>query len=206
VLDRCQTPYFIRKSLKREVYLDDLATRSGDPDMFIIEGFEGRYYKDHSEFSRAVDVRIDFEQVILQMAEKYMDSHEHLIALYYVTTTVKPDDAASLAGRGGTRKSWWLSAFVKPIREEIAQLLGMFVPTRLNWKKKFIAGDEDPFWQVVDTYKGRQQTNMVEVLCGLVEHESCKSMQKRLNKPKHMIFMYRRNAHEALRKAYNCSA
>lgn len=206
VLDRTRTPYFIRRAVTREVYLDDLATRSGDPDEFVIEGYEGRYYKEHSEFSRAIDIRIDFENVIKQVAEKYMSSHAHLIALYYITTDVKPDDAAELAGRGGTKKSWWLTSIVKPMREELAELLGVFVPTKLDWKKKFINGDEAPFWEVVDKFKGRQSYRMVEVLCGMCEHESCKSMAERLELPLHMIHMYRRKAHEELRKAYRCSA
>ena len=126
VLDRTRTPYFARRAVTREVYLDDLATRSGDPDEFVIEGYEGRYYKAHSEFSRAVDIRIDFEDAMQQMAEKYMDSHAHLIALYYITTEVSPDDAAELADRGGTKKSWWLTSIVKPMREELAELLGLF--------------------------------------------------------------------------------
>jgi hypothetical protein len=206
VLDRTRTPYFVRRAVSREVYLDDLATRSGDPDEFVIEGYEGRYYNEHSEFSRAIDIRIDFENVIQQMAEKYMDSHAHLIALYYITTEVTPDDAAELAGRGGTKKSWWLTSIVKPMREELAELLGVFVPTKLDWKKKYISGDEAPFWGVVDKFKGRQAHRMVEVMCGMAEHENCKSMASRLHLPLHMIHFYRRKAHEELRKAYRCSA
>jgi hypothetical protein len=206
VLDRTRTPNFVRKAINREIYLDDLATRSDDPDEFMIDGYEGRYYTEHSEFSRAIDIRIDFENVIQHMAEKYSDSLPHLVALYYITTNVSPDDAAELAGRGGTKKSWWLTSVVKPMREELAELLGVFVPTKLGWKKKFIGGDEGPFWQVVDTYKGRQAHRMVEVLCGMSEHENCKSMAQRLDLPMHMVHMYRRQAHEALRKAYRCSA
>jgi hypothetical protein len=192
--------------MSREIYLDDLATRSGDPDAFIIEGYEGRYYTEHSEFSRAIDIRIDFEDVIKQMTEKYMDSLPHLAALYYITTEITPDDAAELAGRGGTKKSWWLTSVVKPMREELAELLGVFMPSRLNWKKKFSSGDEGPFWQVVDMFRGRQAHNMVEVLQGIAEHENCKSMAARLELPMHMVFFYRRQAHEELRKAYRCSA
>ena len=206
VLDRTRTPYFVRRAVSREVYLDDLAIRSGDPDEFVLEGYEGRYYKEHSEFSRAVDIRIDFECVIQQMAEKYMHSQAHLVALYYITTEVRPDDAAELAGRGGTKKSWWLTSIVKPMREELAKLLGVFVPTKLDWKKKFISGDEAPFWELVDKLKGRQSYRMVEVMCGMAEHENCKSMAARLDLPLHMVHMYRRKAHEELRKAYRCSA
>jgi hypothetical protein len=33
-----------RKFYRREMYLEELATRSGDPDEFIIDGYEGRFY------------------------------------------------------------------------------------------------------------------------------------------------------------------
>lgn len=121
VLDRTRVPGFVNRSIRREVYLDDLATRSGDPDEFIIEGYEGRYYADRSEYSRAIDIRLDFEQIIQIIADKYQDSHAHLVALYYITTDVSPHDAVSLAGRGGTKKSSWLTSVVKQIREELAK-------------------------------------------------------------------------------------
>ena len=100
-----------RKFYRREMYLEDLATRSGDPDEFIIDGYEGRFYTGHSDYSRHVDLRIDLERAIQHMAEKYIDSLPHLAALYYITTSVGPDDAAAIAGRSGTKKSWWLVSF-----------------------------------------------------------------------------------------------
>ena len=129
-----------------------------------------------------------------------MHSHAHLIALYYIATGVKPDDAAELAG--GSKKNWWLTSIVKPVREEFAELLNVFVSTKLNWKKKFIRGDECPFWSVVDKFKGRQSHRMVEVLHGMAQLESCRSMAARLDLPMHIIHMYRRKAYDELRKAY----
>ena len=81
VLDRTRTPYFARRAVTREVYLDDLATRSGDPDEFVIEGYEGRYYKAHSEFSRAVDIRIDFEDAFttVHFLRKGLRGHQNLL-------------------------------------------------------------------------------------------------------------------------------
>ena len=102
VLDRTRTPAFVRRAYRREVYLEDLAIQSGDPDEFIIEGYEGRYFKDHSEFSRAIDIRVDFEFVIQHLVEKYKDSLPHLAALYYITTDVSV-------------QAWWQTRIVKPI-------------------------------------------------------------------------------------------
>jgi DNA-directed RNA polymerase specialized sigma24 family protein len=173
VLNRVRTPYFIRRLSQREVYLEELAERSGEPDAFIIEGFEGRYYKDHAEFARAVDIRIDFEQVIAQMAEKYADSQPHLAALYYITTDVSLKEAAALAGRSGSKQAWWQTSIVKPRREELAELLQMFVPTRLNWKKKFIGGNREPFEKLVEYHRQDEGSAMYQVLYGMGEHETC---------------------------------
>lgn len=118
----------------------------------------------------------------------------------------RPDDAATLAGRGGTKKCWWLTDIVKPIREELAEKLSIFVPAKQNWKTKFFSGDETPFWQLVDKLKAGEAYHMVEVICGLSLHENCKSMAERLDLPIYIVHMYRRMAHEELRKVYRCSA
>jgi DNA-directed RNA polymerase specialized sigma24 family protein len=206
VLNRTRLPAFVRQSAEREVYLDDLASVSDDPDDFMIEGYEGRHYMGHSEFSQAVDLRLDFEQAIYQIAEKYQDHPIYLIALYYIITDVSLDDASSLAGHGGKKKSGWLTHVVKPIREELAEKLGIVISTNDSWKDRFINGDERPFWNVVDRFKAQEAYNMVEVICGLSNHENCRSMASRLDLPIHQVHMYRRKAHQSLRQAYHCSA
>ncbi len=45
-----------------------------------------------------IDIRIDVEQIMRKLAEKYADSFKHLVALYAVTTQVTRQDAAALAG------------------------------------------------------------------------------------------------------------
>jgi len=97
-------PQIFRKVYRHEVYLDDLATRSGDPDEFVIDGFDHGHSNRHAAFAEAVDLRIDIERAIGETAEKYIDSLPHLAALYYITTEVGPDDAAAIAGKGGTKK------------------------------------------------------------------------------------------------------
>jgi hypothetical protein len=195
-----------RKFYRREMYLEEMATRSGNPDEFIIDGYEGRYYIGHSDYSRHVDLRIDLERVIRHMAEKYIDSLPHLAALYYITTEVGPDDAAAIAGRGGTKKSWWLTSVVKPIREELADLLGIFRHEPVQWKDKFLAGDEIPLWRLVDQYESKGNEHMAATLKSLAAHESCKALVERLGLPKTTIHMLRRNAHVALREVYGCTA
>lgn len=195
-----------RKFYRREMYLEDLATRSGDPDEFIIDGYEGRYYTGHSDYSRHVDLRIDLERVIQHMAEKYIDSLPHLAALYYITTEVGPADAAAIAGRDGTKKSWWLTSVVKPMREELADLLGIFRRQPMQWKDKFLDGDEIPLWRLVDQYEAKGNERMAATLKSLAAHESCKTLCQRLDLPKTTIHMLRRIVHRELNQAYGCAS
>ena len=188
------------------MYLEDLATRSGDPDEFIIDGYEGRFYTGHSEYSRHVDLRIDLERAIQHIAEKYMHSLTHLAALCYITTCVGPDDAAAIAGRSGTKKSWWLTRIVKPMREELADLLGIFRRQPVQWQDKFLAGNEIPLWRLVDQYEAKDNKRMAATLKSLASHESCKTLCQRLDLPKSTVHMLRRNAHIALKEAYGCTA
>jgi hypothetical protein len=113
------------------------------------------------------------------MAEKYIDSLPHLAALYYITTS-GPDDAAAIAGRDGTKKSWWLTSVVKPMREELADLLGIFRRQPVQWKDKFLAGDEIPLWRLVDQYEAKGNERMAATLKSLAAHESCKALVERL--------------------------
>jgi hypothetical protein len=197
---------YYRKFYRREMYLEEMATRSGDPDEFIIHGYEGRFYMGHSDYSRHVDLRVDLERVIQHMAEKYIDSQPHLAALYYITTCVGPDDAAAIAGRSGTKKCWWLTSVVKPMREELADRLGVFRHQPVQWKDKFLAGDEIPLWRLVDQYEAKGDARMAVTLKSMAAHESCKALVERLGLPKTTIHMLRRNAHIALKEVYGCTA
>lgn len=195
-----------RKFHRREMYFEEMATRSGDPDEFIIDGYEGHFYIGHPDYSRHIDLRVDLQRVIRYMAEKYIDSLPHLAALYYITTEVGPDDVAAIAGRSGTKKCWWLTSVVKPMREELADLLGILRCQPVQWKNKFLAGDEILLWRLVDQYRAKGNERMVATLRSMAAHESCKVLVERLGLPKTTIHMLRRNAYIALKAAYGCTA
>lgn len=195
-----------RKFYRREMYLEDLAARSGDPDEFMIEGYEGGRYVGHSRFSEAVDTRIDIEKAMHTMAEKYMHSLPHLAALYYITTDVKPDDAAELAGRGGTKKCWWLTSIVKPMREELSEILGLSRPGKTTWQDKVKAGNTEPLEQLITTHEAEGNDRMVATLRNLSEFEGYKVLMQRLELPRTTINYLRSKGHKELNQAYNCRA
>src|SRR5690606_10472263 len=184
-----------KKFYRREMYLEELATRSGDPDEFIIDGFDHAHVVGHATYAEAVDLRLDIEQAISDLAEKYIDSLPHLAALYYITTSVGPDDAAAIAGRGGTKKCWWLTSIVKPLREELCEMLGIFRPRNATWQDRHLAGVEAPLLHLVALYEAEGNERMAATVQSLAAHESCKTLCQRLGLPKTIIHMLRRNAH-----------
>jgi hypothetical protein len=63
-----------------------------------------------------IDIRIDVEQIMHKLAEKYADSFKHLVALYAVTTQVTRKDAAALAGV----TPWnWHKTYEEPMLQEV---------------------------------------------------------------------------------------
>lgn len=194
-----------RKFDRREVYLDELATASGEADDFLIDGYDrGFNGSNHASFAEAIDARFDIERGINQIAEKYKDSLPHLAALYYITTSVKPGDAAALAGRGGTKQSWWQTSIVKPLREELCDLFELSRPPKITWRDKVAAGDTDPLQQLVARLEAEGKTPLAEIVDGLGRHENCAAQMAQLGLPKTRIHYWRREAHQALNQAYGC--
>jgi len=194
-------PQHYRKFDRKEVSLEALADNSGEPDDFLIEGFSiggGR----QAAFTRQVDLRLDLERAIHTLAERYQHSQPHLIALYYITTSVNVDHAASLAGRAGGKKGWWLTSIVKPVREELQALLSAYDTRRNDWRSQFLAGDDVPLQQVIQRHASRGNSRMIAVLKSLAAQESCAALEKRLGVPKSTVFYLRRQAHSELNRAY----
>ena len=199
-------PQLYRKFYRREMYLEDIATRSGDPDDFIIDGYDHSHIIGHATYAEAIELRVDIEKVITEMAEKYMDSLPHLAALYYITTEVGTDDAAAIAGRSGTKKCWWLTSVVKPMREELCEKLELFKPRQETWRDRHLAGVEAPLLRLVARYEAEGNLRMAATVQSMAAYESCKTLVERLGLSKYTIHMLRRNAHKELNKAYGCPA
>jgi hypothetical protein len=199
-------PQIFRKVYRHEVYLEDLATRSGDADEFVIDGFDHGHGSGYADYAEAIDLRLDLERVIADTAEKYIDSLPHLAALYYITTEVGPDDAAALAGKGGTKKCWWLTSVVKPLRSELCAKLEWFAPAKQTWQERYRAGVEAPLRRLVDCYEADGNLRMVATLQSMAAHESCKRLMQRLQLPKSHVQYLRLVAHRELNRVYRCAA
>lgn len=205
VLNRTN-PQLYRKFYRHEMYLEDLAVRSGDPDEFVIEGFDHGHNISHATFAEAIDLRLDIEQTLTQLAEKYIDSQAHLAALYYITTAVPMQDAAALAGRSGTKLCWWLTSVVKPLREELAAKLDLHKPRQGTWQDRYRAGAQAPLRTLLERFETEGNVRMVTTLQSMAAWESCKTLSERLGLPKSHIHYLRRIAHRELNKVYGCAA
>ncbi|MBL8166167.1 MAG: hypothetical protein JNJ61_29560 [Anaerolineae bacterium] len=199
-------PQLYRKFYRREMYLEDIATRSGEPDDFVVDGYDHSHVIGYATYAEAIELRIDIEKVITEMAEKYMDSLPHLVALYYITTEVGPDNAAAIAGRSGTKKCWWLTSVVKPMREELCEKLELFKPRHQTWRDRHLAGVEAPLLRLVARYEAEGNLRMAATVQSMAAYESSKTLVDRLGLPKYTIHMLRRNAHKELNKVYGCTA
>jgi hypothetical protein len=193
-----------KKFYRREMYLEDLATRSGDPDEFVIDGHDHSHHIGYATYAEAIDARIDIEQVMYLMGEKYQHSRPHLVALYYITTSVTLEDAAELAGREGSKTCWWLTSVVKPIREELCELLALSRPGKKTWQEKLQAGEKQPLLTLVEHFENAGNPRMATTLLALAEQRSTKSLMQELELPKGHVNRLRCTAHQELNKAYQC--
>ncbi len=120
-----------------------------------------------------IDIRIDVEQIMKKLAEKYADSFKHLVALYAVTTQVTRKDAAALAGV----TPWnWHKTYEEPmlqeVRYEFAQVFlerhsytlpeqkpaenrnnGQFISPYQNWREQYQQGHTEPAEALLEQYQ-----------------------------------------------------
>ena len=193
-----------KKWYRREFGMLDLVPNSGDPEEFVIEGYGSGYHEGHARFTRVVDLRCDITDAMTRLSEKYADSLPHLAALYYITTEVSCEDAASLAGRGGSKRSWWMTSIVKPIREELRDMLGIPKQEKITWQDR-IKDDENPMETLINKFKAEGNSRMVTTLSNLWMGQSCKELQECIDAPMTTVSYLRRTAHRHLNDVYGCS-
>lgn len=98
LLNRTNPHAYLKHDL-HEISLEELADKSGEVDDFIIDGYSSGG-AGHAKYTRAVDLRLDIERAIQTLAHRHMNSLPHLVALYYITTSVNVDAAAARKAGG----------------------------------------------------------------------------------------------------------
>jgi hypothetical protein len=117
ILARCKSSSlraYERRHESLEAYVSSDWRSSADE--HAITGYEHDRDERWAAWATDVDTRIDIERIMHKLAAKYIDSFQHLIALYYITTQISRKDAATLAGL----TPWnWMQNYVEPVLAEV---------------------------------------------------------------------------------------
>lgn len=121
-------------------------------------------------WATALDIRLDVEQIICKLAEKYADSFEDLVALYAVTTQATYRETALLAG---VPETTWHRKYITPMLQEVqyefaeAFLIehdytlperkeivngGQYKSPYTEWREQYNAGDTEPAEALLEQY------------------------------------------------------
>lgn len=85
-------------------------------DEHVIDGIQHQRGERWAGWATEIDMRIDIERVMAKLANKYMPSLKHMVALYYLTTQVGKEDAAHIV----TTDVWrWFKKYGIPVQKDV---------------------------------------------------------------------------------------
>ncbi|MEP6985647.1 MAG: hypothetical protein ABI970_08615, partial [Chloroflexota bacterium] len=200
----CGTNYWRRHD--RHLSLDALegVITEDHPDEWMISGLEANRSELWAAWATATDMRIDIERIFAQLVAKYETQPEphrfrFLVALYYVTTQVKLEDAALIAG---INHHYLLDDYASIVRKDVQQAFGELYRPGMRWIVKFKRGHQQPALLVLENYQ--RNPRMIYAIRSLLQEQP--STEARIKCPWPNNNQYRAKAHKALMKAYGCSA
>ncbi|MBK8030432.1 MAG: hypothetical protein IPK17_13200 [Chloroflexi bacterium] len=200
----CGTNYWRRHD--RHLSLDALegVITEDHPDEWMITGLEANRSEVWAAWATAADMRIDIERIFARLVAKYEAQPEphrfrYIVALYYVTTQVKLEDAALIAG---INHHYLLDDYASIVRKDVQQAFGELYRPGLRWIDKFKRGHQTPALLVLEKYQ--RNPRMIYAIRSLLEEQP--PTEARLQCPWPNNNQYRAKAHKALMKAYGCSA
>ena len=183
--------------------LEDTITED-HPDEWMVTGLEANRSECWAAWATATDMRIDIERIIVQLVAKYEGKPEphsfrFLVALYYVTTQVKLEDAAIVAG---INHHYLLDDYVSVVRKDVHQAFGELYRPGTRWIEKFKCGHQQPAMLMLEKYQ--HNPRMIYAIQSLLKDQP--PTEARLKCPWPNSNQYRARAQKALMKAYGCSA
>jgi hypothetical protein len=200
----CGTNYWRRHD--RHLSLDALAgiITEDHPDEWMLTGLEANRSEVWAAWATAADMRIDIERIFVPLVAKYEAQPEphgfrYLVALYYVTTQVKLEEAALIAG---INFHYLLDDYASVVRKDVQEAFGELYLPGTRWIDKFKRGHQTPALLVLEKYQNNPR--MQYAIRSLLEEQH--PTEARLNCPWPNNNQYRARAHKALMKAYGCSA
>ncbi len=200
----CGANYWRRH--ERHLSLDALeGTITEDhPDEWMITGLEANRSECWAAWATATDMQIDIESILAQLVIKYETQPEpyssrFLVALYYVTTQVKLEDAALIAG---INHHYLLDDYVSVVRKDVQETFGELYRPGTRWIEKFKRGHQKPAFGILEKYQSNPR--MIYAIRSLLDDQL--PSEARIQCPWPNNNQYRARAHKALMKAYGCSA
>ena len=147
-------------------------------------------------WATATDMRVDIERIFARLVAKYEAQPEphrfrYLVALYYVTTQVKLEDAALIAG---INHHYLLDDYASTVRKDVQQAFGELYRPGLRWIDKFKRGHQTPALLVLEKYQ--RNPRMIYAIRSLLEEQP--PTEARLKCPWPNNNQYRAKAHKAL--------
>lgn len=174
------------------------------PDEWMITGLEANRSERWAAWATAADMRIDIERIFARLVAKYEAQPEphrfrYLVALYYVTTQVKLEDAALIAG---INHHYLLDDYASIVRKDVQQAFGEMYRPGSRWIDKFKRGHQTPALLVLEKYQANPR--MIYAIRSLLEEQH--PTEARIQCPWANNNQYRARANKALMKAYGCTA
>lgn len=117
ILARCKIST-IRYQANQYDSLDALikSDRRDTADENVIDGMQHQQGERWAGWATEIDMRIDIERIMHKLANKYMSSTKHLVALYYHTTQVGKEAAANIV----TTDVWrWYQRYGLYVQQEL---------------------------------------------------------------------------------------
>jgi len=115
----------------------------------------------HASFTRNVDILIDIEKVMWEMAAWCGDDRRKLVALYYVTTSVRGTDLNLLMGGSVTKapgrspRSNNLTYWARVVKKKLQEVMADYKPIEPNrhfWRTCLERGETEPIVELAKKY------------------------------------------------------
>jgi len=189
----------------------------------IIDGLQHLRGERWAGWATEIDMRVDIERIMCKLAEKYVDSLKHLVALYHVTTQVSRVDAASITGV----TTWnWYKTCVLPVlaevRYEFAQVFlethsyvlpeppveqpnkngrtGRFTSPYREWREQFRQGNTMPANALLNQYS--HTTCLCQALQAQIDGKTYQQAAEHYGRKFNSFKKHMRRAAKLLKAAY----
>lgn len=170
----------------------------------MLTGLEAERSEIWAAWATAADLRIDLERIFARLTAEYEALPEphrlrFFVALYYVTTQVKLEDAALVAG---INFHYLLDSYVSIVRRHVEAAFGELYQPGTRWLDKFKRGHQAPALRLLAQYADNPR--MTYAIRSLLDEQHPTDARRACPWPNNN--QYRARAQKILMRMYGCSA